>query len=126
MADTTKHDQAVLDPKERKYEVDGTTYHLNPPKMRHLGRVMYLSGLFQKAQDGERVPDADMDEAESQLDATINELTQEEIDGANLSISKKLEILGFLSEMIGTADQRALAERQMKQTGKAAASGSRS
>lgn len=124
MADTAKHDQQALEPENKTYKVKGKKYTLNPPKMKHLGRVMWMSGLFTKAQNGERVSDADMDEAEAGLDSTINELTVEDVNASGFTLAEKMEILGSISEMIGTADQRAMAEQQMIRTGKAAASGS--
>lgn len=126
MTDVVKHDQDALEASDQTVTLGGKQYQMNPPKMKHLGRIMWLSGLFKKLQEGTKVSDEELDEAEGGLDQTIQELCQGDIDVSSLKLMEKFDALKVLADMTGTSDQIAMAERNMSQSGKAAASGSQS
>lgn len=125
MADVNEVDQNALDPSESTWELDGKKLTVKPPKMRHLGRIMRFSALFNKVQEGSEVTDEEMDSAEAKLDETLLELIPE-LDTERVSqlpLSKKMDGLALIGQMVTPADSKALDHMGVKPTQKKTESG---
>lgn len=110
MADIQDADQQTIDPSSGKWELNGKEYEVKPPKMRHLGRMMRFSSLFKKIEDGEKVEDSDLDEAENKLDETIRELVPDlpEENVSQLPINEKMGAVTVIAELSTPADSKLL------------------
>ena len=104
------NDTTDIQPEPGTWRHEDTTYTVNPPRLRHMGRIMRFGKLFDRLQRGdEDIGDEQLDAAEAQLDDTIKELVPDfKGDVSQLPLAEKMNAVMVMGELATPTEAKML------------------